>query len=416
MVPSADSNLERLQARGVVIPHPHHVIVEDDVRLESIERGATLLPGTRLSGAATCVGQGAVLGSDGPVTVRNTAIGRGVVLASGVFDGTVFLDGASFGPSGQARGGTIFEEGASAAHAVGVKQTILLPWATLGSNVNFCDALLAGGRSRTDHSEIGSGFIHFNYTPYGPAGDKATASLFGDVVRGTWMRENRIFLGGAGGVVGPVRVGFGTVLAAGSVFRKDRNSDRLVYAEPLPPKERSFDSALLRRTPERVRRSLNYIAQLVALRAVYWHLRIPHAADDVFQAQLYRSAVKAIDAGIAERLKQIERLIAGAVEGQQTLRAMLGDHDPEVLEVDNIVKAWATHKETVGEVAAKVAEGFAPPGIVDEGMQQSLDYPKAIQALSADAVEAGIDWLEEVSAVWRGHDAVTSCYSQGKCR
>jgi hypothetical protein len=40
--------------------------------------------------------------------------------------------------------------------------------------------------NRKDHSEVGSSYIHFNYTPNQ---DKASASLLGDVPRGVMLRE-----------------------------------------------------------------------------------------------------------------------------------------------------------------------------------------------------------------------------------
>lgn len=76
------------------------------------------------------------------------------------------------GSGAHVRGGTILEEEANGAHTVGLKQTILMPFVTLGSLINFCDVLLAGGTSRTNHSEVGSSYIHFNFTP---DGDKTTA-------------------------------------------------------------------------------------------------------------------------------------------------------------------------------------------------------------------------------------------------
>ena len=42
-----------------------------------------------------------------------------------------------------------------------------------------------------------------------------------------------IFLGGQGGLVGPCRIGYGNVIAAGSIYRKDAvGSDRLLIANP----------------------------------------------------------------------------------------------------------------------------------------------------------------------------------------
>ena len=118
------------------------------------------------------------------------------------------------GLGAQVREGCLLEEEANGAHCVGLKQTILFPFVTLGSLINFCDCLMAGGTSRKDHSEVGSSYIHFNYTP---DGDKTTASLFGDVPRGVMLepaadlpgRPGRRGRAGAGGLRHGGRGGLG---------------------------------------------------------------------------------------------------------------------------------------------------------------------------------------------------------------
>ncbi|NTV96894.1 MAG: TOBE domain-containing protein, partial [Thiobacillus sp.] len=59
-----------------------------------------------------------------------------------------------------------------------------MPFVTPGSLVNVCDCLMAGGTDRRNHSEVGSSYVHFNYTPHQ---DKATASLLGDVPHGVML-------------------------------------------------------------------------------------------------------------------------------------------------------------------------------------------------------------------------------------
>ena len=81
------------------------------------------------------------------------------------------MEKACLGYNSHVRAGTILEEAASVAHTVGLKQTILFPFVTLGSLINFCDCLMAGGTGPKDHSEVGSSYIHFNFTPNQ---DKAT--------------------------------------------------------------------------------------------------------------------------------------------------------------------------------------------------------------------------------------------------
>ena len=137
------------------------------------------------------------------------------------------LKKSSLGSGSNVREGTILEEESRGAHTVGLKQTILFPYVTLGSLINFCDCLMSGGTSGENHSEVGSSYIHFNYTPNQ---DKATASLIGDVPRGVMLNQRPIFLGGQGGLVGPCRLEFGTVIAAGSIFRNDElRPERLIF-------------------------------------------------------------------------------------------------------------------------------------------------------------------------------------------
>ena len=144
---------------------------------------------------------------------------------------SVLLEGASLGSGAHVRDACRLEELSGGAHTVGLKQTVLLPFVTLGSLINFCDCLMSGGTSRSDHSEVGSSYIHFNFTP---DGDKATPSLFGDVSHGVLLDQPPVFLGGQGGTVGPVTVGFGSVIAAGSVLRSDVAAGKLVVVGPPP--------------------------------------------------------------------------------------------------------------------------------------------------------------------------------------
>jgi UDP-N-acetylglucosamine/UDP-N-acetylgalactosamine diphosphorylase len=395
------TKVEQLAARQVRIHAPGTVFVDDHVNLDWIESEVELFPGARIEGAGTRIGAGSRIGLDGQVTVRNTAIGRGVTLASGTFDSCVFLDGSSHGPSGQGRGGTLFEEGASAAHAVGTKQTILFPWATLGSNINFCDTLLTGGRSRRDHSEVGSGFIHFNYTPYGPSGDKATPSCFGGTVDGVWLRERRIFLGGAGGIVGPVRVGFGTVLAAGSVYRQDRQEGVLVYAEPLVPKERQFDQRLIRRAPERIRKNIEFMAELHVLRVFYEAIRRRVIASDAFQVGLIDAAALSLRESMTERCTQLGRLIDGLGESLPELRRLESrGASEEALQIVAIQKVWPTAKANLsGKNLIQSAMERTPPELIAHAgaaAAKRIGHTAFVQGLPDSEVKLGKAWLGEV--------------------
>ncbi len=171
--------VELLMQKGVAVPNPESVLIGDEVELDRIAGGGVVIyPGCKIFGEKTLIMSGVKLGYEGPVTVEDCQMGPDVELKGRFFRRSAFLEKANMGYGAQVRDGCILEEEANGAHTVGLKQTILLPFVTLGSLINFCDCLMAGGTSRKKHSEVGSSYIHFNYTPNQ---DKATASLIGDV-------------------------------------------------------------------------------------------------------------------------------------------------------------------------------------------------------------------------------------------
>jgi bifunctional UDP-N-acetylglucosamine pyrophosphorylase/glucosamine-1-phosphate N-acetyltransferase len=183
--PRGYDKVVRLIDKGVNIPNPLSLDIGDDVDVSRISgENVILWPGCRIHGAKTVISAGCALGAEGPVTLADCRLGPGVELKGGYFKRSVFLEKANMGLGAQVREGCLLEEEANGAHCVGLKQTILFPFVTLGSLINFCDLLMAGGTSRKDHSEVGSSYIHFNYTP---DGDKTTPSLFGDVPRGVML-------------------------------------------------------------------------------------------------------------------------------------------------------------------------------------------------------------------------------------
>jgi hypothetical protein len=189
-------------------------------------------------------------------------------VASGYVSGAVLLHKSRIGPNGHVRAGTLLEEEASTAHAVGLKQTILMSFVTLGSVINCCDCLISGGRSRSNHTEVGSGFIHFNFTPWGENGDKATPSLIGGVPKGVFLKEERIFLGGISGMIGPGRVEFGSLTVAGQVIRSDVSANR-IHGETQRRVDAPWDFQPRGLSGVRAEKNLEYIGHLVALRSWY---------------------------------------------------------------------------------------------------------------------------------------------------
>lgn len=301
-----DARLAALAARGVAIVDVRQTYVGPEVELERIHPGVILHPGTRLLGRRCHLGPNVEIGREGPAVVVDSVLAEGAAIASGYVEGSVLLEGARLGANAHVRPGTLLEEQASTAHAVGLKHTLLLSFVTLGSLINFCDCLMAGGTSRSDHSEVGSGFIHFNFTPWGAQGDKATPSLIGDVVRGVFLRERRIFLGGLSGIVGPGRVGYGSIVAAGQIVRREIEDDSFVL-RAVRSVERDLQPGWSDRLQPRMQQNIAYVAQLFALRQWYREVRLARIAPDEARRIPVAAGVEIIEQAITERRKQLAR-------------------------------------------------------------------------------------------------------------
>jgi UDP-N-acetylglucosamine/UDP-N-acetylgalactosamine diphosphorylase len=322
---------ETLLNKGVVIPQPYSVDIGNDVTIEHIAgHGVVLYPGTKIYGPDTVISAGAKLGYEGPVTIENCQLGPDCELKGGFFRSSVFLDGCSMDSGAHVREGCLLEEETRAGHTVGLKQTILFPFVTLGSLINFCDCLMAGGTDRKNHSEVGSSYIHFNYTPQQ---DKATASLIGDVPRGVMLRERPIFLGGQGGLVGPARIGYGTVIAAGIVHRGDcPEGGKLISSGENKVRDTAFHPGLYGSVNRRIHNNLIYLANLLALRQWYTHVRHPFCLGDALAEAVYRGTQNTLEAAFKERMKRLDELaekmdnslvqVARHLKGQEKNRAL----------------------------------------------------------------------------------------------
>ena len=381
------NNTEALLKRGVAIAAPASVEIGDEVDPGRIAAGVTIHAGCKVFGARTSMGPGCVLGREAPATVDDCQLGEKVELKGGSFGGAVFLDGAAMGSGAQVRAGTILEEGAEMAHTVGLKQTIFFPFVVGGSLINFCDALMAGGKSRKVHSEIGSSFIHFNYTPHG---DKATASLIGDVPRGVMLDQAPIFLGGQGGLVGPVRLEYGTVQAAGLVSRKDvLEPGRLVV--PAMPHAGVFPYGTGYRSVARiVRNCAIYVGNIAALQVWYGLVRRPLLERTPHGAACLEGALRQLASVRKERMKRLEDVVSRiAAEDRSGLGDVLG------AEHERLCAGWPAARERLAaagdvECAEKTAFLAAWSAAAEEGQVAR------VQGLSAEAKASGAAWLQRI--------------------
>jgi len=394
--------IEKLLQKGVKIHNPQGVEIGPEVDTDRISGdGVVIHAGCKLYGSSTLILRDAKLGYEGPVTIENCQVGTQVELKAGFFRNAVFLNKSSMGSGSNIREGTILEEESSGAHTVGLKQTILFPFVTLGSLINFCDCLMSGGTSRKNHSEVGSSYIHFNYTPNQ---DKATPSLIGDVPRGVMLNQRPIFLGGQGGLVGPCRLEFGTVIAAGSIFRKDElNPDRLLIGNMAKGGSMPFTPGIYYNIKRITVNNIIYIANLIALDHWYTHVRSQFISDD-FPKPLFDGLKEKLDMIIDERiyrLKSLSRKMPDSVTAYQLHAKEKGNESHLVLQQKNeLYKRWTELEENFksqrnAEENTESRDIFLEK--IDLGIKTSgKNYVSVIKGLSIEDTKVGTDWLQGI--------------------
>jgi UDP-N-acetylglucosamine/UDP-N-acetylgalactosamine diphosphorylase len=372
--------VNKLLQRGVRIPNPAAIYIGPEVDFDRIAgEGVVIHAGCRICGERTLILPGAKLGAEAPVTVENCLLGPGVELKGGYFREAVFLEKASCGLGAHVREGTILEEGASISHTVGLKQTILFPFVTLGSLINFCDCLMAGGTDRRNHSEVGSSYIHFNFTPNQ---DKATPSLIGDVPRGVMLNQKPIFLGGQGGIVGPVRLAFGTTVAAGTILRKSElRPDRLIIGGAAKAGNIAFQPGRFSATGRIIKNNLVYIANLMALHQWYRRVRSLFVGQR-FPETLLAGLLENSRLAVAERSRRLKEL------GDKMAQSGDGVFSERWPALDE-----ALHRQLDNAGDLRVCDSFLE-AVASILSREGKDYLDVIKALSPQATEQGTAWLQ----------------------
>ncbi len=378
------SRVARLAERGVRVWGPERVYIGPDVCLERIRPGAELM-NAMITGGATFIGARAQIGVSGLARIHESQIGSAAVVGAGIYEHCVLLGGASTRGFAELRFGTVLEEEAATAHNVGLKNTLLTVGVVAGSCINYCDVLVSGGSSRSDHSEIGSGAMHFNFDP---RGDKF-GSLLGDAT-GCLLRSRRIFVGGNSGIVAPVHVHFGAVIAAGAMIRKEVAANELSAGEPLQ-QSAAYDLEQYGDVSRKFCTTARLIGNLRAVGAWYRLLRLPFADSE--EKILYAAAERELDRHRRHRAQQLasvidklERSLAKPCAGRE--RACRLQHR-KLLDNRDKITAFLLEETSMQ----------APSGLTGEyeRHRRSEGHAGAVRALSGQSVELATQWLREIA-------------------
>jgi UDP-N-acetylglucosamine/UDP-N-acetylgalactosamine diphosphorylase len=395
------TKIAQLIDKGVRIACPESIEIGAEVDVDRISGdGVTIHAGSKIFGDATVILNDAVIGFEAPATVKNCQIGPGVELKGGFFEDAVFLANAKAGLGSHVREASIFEEQASIAHTVGTKHTILFPFVTLGSLINFCDCLMAGGTSRKNHSEVGSSYIHFNFTPNQ---DKVTASLIGDVPKGVMLNQPPIFLGGQGGLVGPCRLAYGTTVAAGTIVRKDElRPGRLLYGGAPKDGNLTYAPGRYRNEKRVVLNNIIYIANLIALGQWYRQVR-GQFISEYFPETVLAGLEDKVKRAISERINRLEALcgkIQTSLEIQIPKNNERGRSSAARRQKQELVARWSRMKDLLNQSRSETGEARDQDLFLDKvqkGIKKTgLDYISVIQSIPPSDSVIGTRWLQGI--------------------
>jgi UDP-N-acetylglucosamine/UDP-N-acetylgalactosamine diphosphorylase len=386
--------IEKLIQKGVHIPCPESVEFGSDINPDRISgNNVTIHTGCKIYGEKTLIRSDSTIGEEAPATIKNCCIGKNVRLKGGFFDSAVFLDHAQMGSCAHVRKGTIFEEYASGAHSVGLKQTILFPFVTLGSLINFCDCLMAGGTDQKNHSEVGSSYIHFNYTPNQ---DKATASLIGDVPNGVMLNQPPIFLGGQGGLVGPSRIAYGTIIAAGSIYRKDVvKKNQLVMDGAMRHASIGYTKGLYQSIHRIVENNFIYMSNLVALAHWYYYVRAIWNKD-AMTAALNKGLCETINVALDERISQFKKFCEKMPASIRAFQSLSTKPNPLLDAKQRVYENCDQALECFRNALPPSPDSRQDIFIESISNVKKKTYLESIQSLDEMTRTNGVNWLQDL--------------------
>jgi UDP-N-acetylglucosamine/UDP-N-acetylgalactosamine diphosphorylase len=195
-------------------------------------------------------------------------------------------------------------------------------------------------------------------------------------------------------MVGPVRLGFGTVIGAGGICRQDSLEDgKLILVESPKGKNIDYVPNLYPGVERLFENNLQYIGNLYALEQWYSHVRRPFFLGDEFGEQLLEGGLDKLKSALAERKKRLAAL----------LKNLDTTSVPERFATQLRMDLFAKRDEIIEKVSAgQILEVGTDSRDAFLGSLDSTrsdvggGYIATIQALTADQTSTGTGWLQQI--------------------
>jgi UDP-N-acetylglucosamine/UDP-N-acetylgalactosamine diphosphorylase len=211
------------------------------------------------------------------------------------------------------------------------------------------------------------------------------------------LNKPPIFLGGQGGMVGPLRMSYGSVVAAGSILREDVGADKQLIVSKSPSGKvvdlipRAYPS--LSRIVEN---NILYIANLIALEQWYLHVRKMFFEHLEFGHLIFTAILENLQMAKEERMKRLKDMAAKMVVSSnkekskiKTMKAKQEFYEKGKLLEELLVS------DTVKTAGEKKRDSFLN-AFMKHRPDPGGDYIEAIQTLPPDVSAGGTQWLDAI--------------------
>jgi len=222
--------------------------------------------------------------------------------------------------------------------------------------------------------------------------------MMGDVHQGVMLTSKPIFLGGQGGLVGPVRIGYGCITAAGSIIRKNElKKDRIILGGGFKDASIPRQIDVYKNVTHIFNNNIYYIAGLIALKFWYKYIRSLFVYDDLSK-ELIKGMQDNLDQCIQERIERLKnfcnklklskKILLTKIKNKNSKAILI--HEKAMEQFKRADKIFKTEYEN--DTLNKEGEQFSL--VVEKKIKESgKKYIKVIQSLTPDEQGKGSQWL-----------------------
>jgi len=215
------------------------------------------------------------------------------------------------------------------------------------------------------------------------------------------MQPYPIFLGGQGGLVGPLRIGYGCITAAGSIIRKNElKNDRIILGGGFKDASIPRQVDVYKNVAHIFNNNIYYIAGLISLKFWYKYIRSLFIYDD-FSQELIHGMQNNLDHCIAERIKRLKifsdklklskKILFTKIKDKTSKTILIHEKAIEQFNLVNEIFKTECENDKLNE------EGKQFIRVIKKKIKESgKKYINLIQNLTAEEHEKGSKWLFDI--------------------